>query len=66
MRNENSADTFKVVGLRPLLGRDFTPADETPGAAPVAILNYGFWETPLRKDPTIIGRTLRMNGAPPP
>src|SRR6202140_4162743 len=42
--NENSADTFKLVGQRPIMGRDFTPADEAPGAPPVAILNYGFWE----------------------
>ena len=42
--NENSADTFQVVGLKPILGRDFTPADEIAGAAPVTILNYGFWE----------------------
>ena len=41
---EVSADTFRVTGQRPILGRDFTPADEIPGAAPVAMLNYGFWE----------------------
>jgi len=62
--NENSADTFKVVGQRPILGRDFTLSDEMSGAAPVAILNYGFWDRRYGKDPTIIGRMLRMNGAP--
>jgi putative ABC transport system permease protein len=62
--NENSADTFKVVGQKPILGRDFTTSDELPGAAPVAILNYGFWERRYGKDPAIIGRTVRMNGAP--
>jgi putative ABC transport system permease protein len=61
--NENSADVFRLVGARPMLGRDFTAADEMPGAAPVAILNYGFWERRYGKDPTIIGRTVRMNGA---
>jgi putative ABC transport system permease protein len=45
------------------MGRDFTAADEMPGAAPVAILNYGFWERRYGKDPAIIGRTVRMNGA---
>ena len=45
------------------MGRDFEPSDEMPGAAPVAILNYGFWERRYGKDPTIIGRTVRMNGA---
>ena len=62
--NENSADVFKLVGQRPLMGRDFTTADETPGAPPVAILNYGFWERRYGKDPAIIGRVVRMNGAP--
>jgi predicted permease len=61
--NENSADTFRLVGARPIMGRDFTAADEMPGAAPVAILNYGFWERRYGKDPAIIGRTVRMNGA---
>ena len=61
--NENSADVFKVVGSRPLLGRDFTAADEMPGAAPVAILNYDFWERRYGKDPAVLGRTVRMNGA---
>ena len=61
--NENSAGVFKLVGATPIMGRDFTAADEMPGAAPVAILNYGFWERRYGKDPAIIGRTMRMNGA---
>ena len=42
--NENSADVFKVVGQKPILGRDFAPSEEVDGAPLVAILNYGFWE----------------------
>ena len=61
---EVSADTFRVVGQRPVMGRDFTASDEMPGAPPVAILNYGFWERRFGKDPAIIGRAVRMNGAP--
>jgi putative ABC transport system permease protein len=61
--NENSADTFRLVGQKPILGRDFTADDEKPGAAPVAILNYGFWERRYGKDPSIVGRTIRLNGA---
>jgi len=61
--NENSAGVFKLVGARPIMGRDFTAADEMSGATPVAILNYGFWERRYGKDPAIIGRTVRMNGA---
>ena len=61
--NENSADVFRLVGQKPLMGRDFTATDEMPGAAPVAILNYGFWERRYGKDSAIIGRAVRMNGA---
>jgi predicted permease len=61
---EVSADTFRVVGRRPILGRDFTASDEIPGAPPVAMLGYGFWESRFGKDPAIIGRTVRMNGLP--
>ncbi|HVW83144.1 MAG TPA: ABC transporter permease [Bryobacteraceae bacterium] len=60
---EVSADTFRLVGEKPVIGRDFAPSDEVAGAAPVAILNYGFWERRYGKDPAIIGRTIRMEGA---
>jgi putative ABC transport system permease protein len=49
---------------RQIIGRDFAPSDETPGAPPVAILNYGFWQRRYGKEPSIIGCTVRINGAP--
>jgi len=61
---EISADTFKLAGQRPILGRDFTPSDETPGAQPVAILSHGFWQRRFGGDPAIVGQTVRMNGIP--
>ncbi len=61
---EVSADTFRLTGEKPIQGRDFTASDELPGTAPVAMLNYGFWERRYAKDPAIVGRTVRMNGAP--
>jgi len=59
---EVSANTFHLAGQSPILGRDFSPADEAPGAAPVAILNYGYWERRFGKDPSVIGRAVRMSG----
>ena len=47
-----------------MLGRDFAPSDEAPGAVPVAILRYGFWERRYGKDPGVIGRAIRINGTP--
>jgi len=61
---EISAGTFKLIGQAPLIGRDFTSADETPGAARVAILGYSFWETRYTRDPSIIGQSIRIDGAP--
>jgi putative ABC transport system permease protein len=61
---EVSADTFRLVGQRPILGRDFTPSDEVPGAPPVAILRYAFWERRYGMDPAIVGQTVRINGVP--
>jgi putative ABC transport system permease protein len=61
---EVSADTFRLIGRTPAVGRDFTAADELPGAAPVAILSYGFWERRYGKDPAILGRVVRVNAVP--
>lgn len=55
-----SANGFALIGQRPILGRDFAPADELPGAAPVAILSYRLWERRYAKDPDVIGRTVRV------
>jgi putative ABC transport system permease protein len=61
---ELGANTFQVLGQKPILGRDFALSDEAPGAAPVAILNYDFWERRYGKDPSIIGKTIGLNGSP--
>jgi predicted permease len=61
---EVTANTFGLVRQRPILGRDFTAADEKPGAAPVVILRHSFWETRFAKDPGVIGRLVRLNGVP--
>jgi putative ABC transport system permease protein len=59
---EISADTFPTVGRKPILGRDFVASDEVDGAAPVAMLSYGFWAGRYSRDRNVIGRTVRMNG----
>jgi predicted permease len=42
-----SADFFRAIGVEPAMGRGFEAADETPGAAPVAMVSYGFWRQEL-------------------
>jgi hypothetical protein len=59
-----TANTFALVGQRPLIGRDFTPDDERPGAAPVAILAHSFWERRYGRDASIVGRSIRIDDVP--
>ncbi|HWW82890.1 MAG TPA: ABC transporter permease, partial [Vicinamibacterales bacterium] len=59
-----SSNVFGLVGVPPMLGRDFMPSDEVQGAAPVAILNYRFWETRFNKRPDIVGLIVHVNDEP--
>jgi predicted permease len=58
-----SEDYFRVLGVRPALGRDFS-ADEfqVAGSGPVVILSHPFWQSRFAADPSVVGQTLRMNG----
>jgi len=51
---------FDVMGLHPVLGRLIGPQDDGPKAAGVVVLTYRFWSTALHKDPTVIGKTVRL------
>src|SRR5215472_15477889 len=51
---------FDVMGLHPVLGRLIGPQDDGPNAAGVAVLTYRFWATALGKDPSVIGKTIRL------
>lgn len=59
-----SANFFQTYGVTPVLGRPFIPDEESvdPGAHPVVILSYGFWQSHLGSDPNVLGRTILMNG----
>jgi predicted permease len=59
-----SANAFGVLEQQPILGRDFAPSDEQPGAAPVAILSHALWEHRYDRDPSVVGRTIRIDGFP--
>ncbi len=51
---------FDVMGLRPVLGRLIGPQDDGPQAAGVVVLTYRFWTTALHKDPSVLGKTVRL------
>jgi len=59
-----SANTFQLLGEKPMLGRDFLPEDDQPGAPAVVIVGSPVWKTRYNADPTLIGRTIRINGVP--
>jgi putative ABC transport system permease protein len=59
-----TASYTSVLGLRPSLGRWFTPAEDTRGAAVVAVVGYKSWIRKFHADPAIIGRTIRIEGVP--
>jgi predicted permease len=51
---------FDVMGLHPVLGRLIGPQDDGPQAAGVVVLTYRFWANALGKDPSVIGKTIRL------
>ncbi len=56
-----SAQYFDVFEVRPVLGRVFTPEEDQPGAAPVAVLSHDVWKKRFGSDPNIIGRALILD-----
>jgi putative ABC transport system permease protein len=59
-----SHEMFRVLGIRPALGRDFTSADDDPGAPPTAILTHGLWTRRFGADRSIIGRVISLDREP--
>lgn len=57
-----SGDYFGTIGIHAHMGRLFSESDDTPEASPVTILNYGFWQSAFGGSPSVIGRTIRLNG----
>ena len=55
-------DLFKIVGVAPVMGRDFTAADNKPGAEKTLILGDEIWRRDFAADPNIIGQSVRVNG----
>lgn len=56
-----SSGFFRMFGVMPILGRDFTPADDETGAPGVLLLSYEFWKLHENSDPHVVGKTYEMN-----
>ncbi len=59
--NHCTMNTFDVMGVGPLIGRSTTASDAAPGAEPVTLLGFKFWQRQFGGDPRVLGRQLRLN-----
>jgi putative ABC transport system permease protein len=60
--NHVTMNGFAVMGVPPLLGRVSSSADAAPGAEPVAVLGYRFWQRQFGGDPGVLGRRMTLDG----
>jgi predicted permease len=58
-----SGNYFSVLGAQPFMGRAINPSDDaTPGSGAVVVISHHFWQQSLSSDPTILGKTISING----
>jgi predicted permease len=55
---------YPTLGLAPYAGRLITPEDDRPGAPPVVVLSYSYWETRFARDFGVVGRSIQLEGKP--
>jgi len=59
-----SSTGFAIIGRQPILGRNFGPDDERPDATAVVVLTHRLWQDRYGKDPSILGKTIRVDEVP--
>jgi putative ABC transport system permease protein len=57
-------ELFRVLGVKPILGRDLAPEDALPNASQVVLLSHGFWQRRLGGDPGVVGKPITLNSVP--
>ena len=58
------AGFFRVLGVAPLQGREFTPDEDRPGGPAAVVVSYEFWRRSLAADPAALGRSITLRGEP--
>ncbi len=59
-----TARFFDALGVQPIAGRTFRPAEAEGAGAAVVVMSEGLWRTRFGADPSLIGREIRLNGQP--
>lgn len=59
-----SANYFQVLGIAPLIGREFSRQEDVPGGPALTVLSYGLWQNLFQSDRSIVGQTIDLRGAP--
>ena len=62
-RTPVSAAFFSLLGARATLGRTFLESDDRPGAEATVVLHYSVWKNQFHADPSVIGKTVSLNGS---
>jgi predicted permease len=57
-----SGSFFPLLGVNPILGRNFTPAEEQVGATPVALISENLWRRKFSSSPNVLGQNITLNG----
>jgi len=57
-----SSSLFHLLGAKALYGRLLLPDEDAPGKAPVVVLSNAFWKRTFNSDPSIVGKTIVLNG----
>jgi predicted permease len=58
------ANFLPTLGIGPLLGRNFTSEEDRPNAPKVVMISYSLWQKRYGKDPSVVGRTISLDGTP--
>lgn len=59
-----SANFFRVLGVSPLVGREFDPAEDRPGGPALALLSHALWRRVFDGGPAVVGRSVLLGGEP--
>ncbi|MDQ3995464.1 MAG: ABC transporter permease, partial [Gemmatimonadota bacterium] len=59
-----TANLLPILGVRPILGRQFLPEEDEDGRDNVVLLGYGLWQRRYGGERSIVGRTITVNGRP--